>query len=207
MVRQSAINHRRSIRLKEYDYTSPGAYYVTIVTKNRANIFGVVTAGKMRLNAYGQIAADCWSAIPMHFPNVELDEFNIMPNHIHGIIVICDRSPHSNPVGATHRVAHSPHTDISQPPDLDDVGATHRVAHPPHTNISQPPDLDDVGATHRVAHSPHTDISQPPDLDDVGATRWVAPTDPRIVRFGRVATELLEPVPSDSEGNTSPQSG
>ena len=81
-------HHRHSIRLKGYDYAAPGAYFVTIVTHQRACLFGEIVGGEMRLNDIGRIADNCWRAIPDHFPNVELDTHVVMPNHLHGIIVI-----------------------------------------------------------------------------------------------------------------------
>jgi len=81
---------RRSIRLRGYDYGSPGAYFVTIVTQGRECLFGQVVNGEMGLNDEGQVARSCWEAIPDHFPAVELDAFVIMPNHVHGIIAITD---------------------------------------------------------------------------------------------------------------------
>jgi len=90
-------HHRRSIRLKGYDYTQPGAYYVTLCTEARQCLFGDVVKGEMRLNSLGHIAFTCWQAIPEHFPHVELDAFVVMPNHLHGILVISDTL-----VGATH---------------------------------------------------------------------------------------------------------
>ncbi|GAB4531582.1 MAG: hypothetical protein Kow0063_11050 [Anaerolineae bacterium] len=83
-----AHHHRRSIRLKGYDYTQPGAYFVTMCTHNRAYLFGAVVDGEMRLNALGEVARQCWLAIPDHLPHATLDEFVIMPNHVHGIIWI-----------------------------------------------------------------------------------------------------------------------
>jgi hypothetical protein len=83
-------HHRRSIRLKEYDYTQAGAYYITLCTKARQCLFGDVVKGEMRLNSLGYIAFICWQAIPDHFPHVELDVFVIMPNHLHGILLIND---------------------------------------------------------------------------------------------------------------------
>lgn len=83
-------HHRRSLRLKEYDYTQPGAYYITLCTKARQCLFGDVVKGEMRLNSLGHIAFTCWQAIPNHFPHVELDAFVVMPNHLHGILVISD---------------------------------------------------------------------------------------------------------------------
>ncbi len=90
-------HHRRSIRLKEYDYTQPGAYYITLCTKARQCLFGDVVKGEMHLNSLGNIAFTCWQTIPDHLPHVELDVFVIMPNHLHGILVISDTL-----VGATH---------------------------------------------------------------------------------------------------------
>jgi REP element-mobilizing transposase RayT len=81
-------HHRRSIRLKGYDYSQEGAYYVTIVTQGRVCLFGEIIDGEMHLNAYGEIIQKWWYEIPIHFPNVELGAFVIMPNHVHGIIFI-----------------------------------------------------------------------------------------------------------------------
>lgn len=89
-------HHRRSIRIKEYDYTSPGAYFVTLVTYQRDCLFGEIRDAKMALNDFGSIADECWRAIPDHFPFVELGAYVIMPNHVHGIIVIRES------VGARH---------------------------------------------------------------------------------------------------------
>ena len=84
------IHHRHSIRLKGYDYTQSGAYYVTIVAYQRQHFFGEVVNGEMRLNALGQIAHDEWFKTATLRPYVELyeDEFVVMPNHVHGIIWI-----------------------------------------------------------------------------------------------------------------------
>jgi len=80
-------HHRRSIRLRGYDYTRRGAYFVTICTHGRECLFGEVAGAEMRLNAYGRIVAECWEAIPAHFDRVELDAFVAMPNHVHAIVV------------------------------------------------------------------------------------------------------------------------
>ncbi len=90
-------HHRRSIRLKGYDYRQAGAYFVTFVTQDRAPLFGEVTEGDMRLNDAGRLVQKVWKEIPSHFPYVELDAFVIMPNHVHGILVIVSAT-----VGATH---------------------------------------------------------------------------------------------------------
>jgi REP element-mobilizing transposase RayT len=102
-------HHRRSIRLKQYDYTQPGGYFVTVVTYHRDCLFGEIVNERMQLNEFGYIAEECWRAIPDHFANVELGAYVIMPNHVHGIIVITDRADengmatNSSPfVGARH---------------------------------------------------------------------------------------------------------
>ena len=78
--------HRRSIRLKGYDYSQEGFYYITICCQDKICRFGNVKNDKMILNDVGNIANNCWREIPNHFPNVILHEYIIMPNHIHGII-------------------------------------------------------------------------------------------------------------------------
>jgi REP element-mobilizing transposase RayT len=86
-------HHRRSIRLKGYDYTQPGAYFVTIVTQGRRHLFGEVTDGRIVLNDAGQMVTDVWMDLPHHYPGVMLDAFVTMPNHIHGIIVLVGAGP------------------------------------------------------------------------------------------------------------------
>ena len=84
------IHHRKSIRLKGYDYSQAGAYFVTMVTYHRNCLFGKIENGEMVLNDLGKIADECWRAISEHFPFVELGAHIIMPNHAHGVIVIND---------------------------------------------------------------------------------------------------------------------
>lgn len=83
-------HHRRSIRLKGYDYAQPGAYFVTVVTQHLKWLFGEIVHGQMVLNDAGRMIQTVWDAIPEHHPGIEIDAFVIMPNHIHGIIVITD---------------------------------------------------------------------------------------------------------------------
>ena len=83
-----AKHHRRSIRLPGYDYSQSGAYFVTVCVKEHDCIFGDVVDGKMRLNEYGKIAEAIWRNIPNVRKNVSLDEFIIMPNHVHGIMLL-----------------------------------------------------------------------------------------------------------------------
>ncbi|MBZ0281451.1 MAG: transposase [Anaerolineae bacterium] len=81
-------HHRRSIRLNGYDYTHPGAYFITLCTHDRGWLFGDILNEHMRLNGCGEIVQQCWLDIPAHFPHVSLDAFVVMPNHFHGIIII-----------------------------------------------------------------------------------------------------------------------
>ena len=83
-----AIHHRHSIRLKGYDYSQEGLYFITICCYNRECLFGDVVKGEMVLNEYGTIACNEWFNTPNIRKNVELDVFVIMPNHMHGIIIL-----------------------------------------------------------------------------------------------------------------------
>ncbi len=83
-------HHRQSIRLPGFDYAAPGANFVTIVTQNRECLFGDVVDGVMVLNDVGQMIETWWNKIPERFSHVYLDTWEIMPNHIHGIIGITD---------------------------------------------------------------------------------------------------------------------
>ncbi|WP_036199620.1 transposase [Meiothermus ruber] len=83
-------HHRRSVRLKGYDYTQAGAYFITICAQNRECLFGDVVDGEMRLNEIGLIVRDEWLKTAILRPSVVLDEYVVMPNHIHGVIIITD---------------------------------------------------------------------------------------------------------------------
>ena len=75
-------------RFKSWNYSSEGYYYVTICEKNRSCVFGDIDDGIVTLTSLGKVAMECWQEIPQHFPFVELDVFCLMPNHLHGIIII-----------------------------------------------------------------------------------------------------------------------
>jgi putative transposase len=81
-------HHRHSIRLKGYDYTRAGAYFVTICAQGREDLFGNIVDREMVLNPYGHIVQAAWLDLPRHYPHIQLDAFCLMPNHVHGIIVI-----------------------------------------------------------------------------------------------------------------------
>ncbi len=84
------IHHRRSIRLRGYEYSHAGAYFVTLCTWQRECLFGEIVDGEMVLSNIGSIAAAVWTDLSSHYRQVELDAFVIMPNHVHGLIVFCD---------------------------------------------------------------------------------------------------------------------
>jgi putative transposase len=80
------LPHRKSIRLKQYDYSSSGAYFVTICVQNRECLFGEIVNSEMIMNDAGRMIERLWRAIPARFPEYSFDEFTIMPNHFHRIL-------------------------------------------------------------------------------------------------------------------------
>mgnify|MGYP003795549223 FL=1 len=82
--------HRRSIRMKGYDYSQPGAYFITICTHQNHALFGKIVDGEMQLNNLGRVVQFTWDDLVNHVDNIELGPFMIMPNHIHGIIQIIE---------------------------------------------------------------------------------------------------------------------
>jgi putative transposase len=81
---------RHSLRLKEYDYSQAGAYFITVCTHRRLLLFGDVIEANVRLNDVGAIVNESWANLPHHYRGIELDEFIVMPNHVHGIIILTD---------------------------------------------------------------------------------------------------------------------
>jgi hypothetical protein len=150
------IHHRRSIRLKGYDYSQEGLYFVTICCQNRQCLFGKIVDGKMILNDAGKIAKDCWQEIPNHFPNAILHEYVVMPNHIHGIVQL---------VGANQN---SPN-DV----DVHDVGAN---KYSPNQNSPDNGDNDDmIGAKifSPLRCSPSKTIGSIVRGYKIGVTKWM----------------------------------
>jgi REP element-mobilizing transposase RayT len=84
------VHYPRSIRLKGYDYAQAGAYFVTICTHGQDCLLGEIVDEEMMLSSYGKVAKTCFEEIPLHFAHAELDAFVIMPNHLHGIIVLAN---------------------------------------------------------------------------------------------------------------------
>ena len=136
-------HHRRSIRLPGYDYTQPGAYFVTFVAHDRECLFGDVVDGVMRLNAFGEIVREEWfrTAVVRPYVMLDPDEFVVMPNHVHGIIWIT--GGRGDPVGR-------PYDPVGRPHDL--VGRPHDPMGRPHDPMGRPHDNDrDDQRPHRPA--------------------------------------------------------
>jgi len=92
MKHNPEIHNRKSIRLKGYDYSKKGLYFITICTQNREHLFGEIIDGKMILNSAGEIAFNEWFELKNRFNNIELYGFIVMPNHIHGIIEMIEEN-------------------------------------------------------------------------------------------------------------------
>jgi REP-associated tyrosine transposase len=98
---------RHSIRLVNYDYSSPGAYFVTVVTLHRECVFGEISDGEMRLNQYGRMVKQAWEWLPTYYPYVYQETCMVMPNHFHGILQIIEPDddwgggPRPAPTGTT----------------------------------------------------------------------------------------------------------
>ena len=139
---------RRSIRLAGYDYAGDGAYFVTVCAYQRACLFGTVADGEMYLSAAGVAVWRCWERLVTHFPQVSLDSFVVMPNHLHGIVII-DNSVLAEVANASEcRARHAvPLRDGSNQGDMNDSG------HPAETGAGSTlpnPVGQVVGARHAV---------------------------------------------------------
>ncbi len=119
----TTLTERKPIRLKNRDYTR-GVYYLTICTKDKKCLFGKITDGQMKLNSYGEIVKNSWNDLPNHYNHVNLDEYIVMPDHFHGIIMLDNAR-----VGAGFKPAHMDNTahvqmnQTPQPTPMDDATA------------------------------------------------------------------------------------
>ena len=109
------IHHRKSTRLHGYDYSRTGYYFVTINLDNIRCMLAVWNNSQLQLSPIGEIAQEYWMEIPIHYPNVEIDEFVVMPEHVHGILIIRDNNDcdnvgvrHGEPLQKMHMLIHSP---------------------------------------------------------------------------------------------------
>ena len=182
-------HHRRSIRLKAYDYSTAGAYFVTIVTQERLCLFGDVADGEAQLTDAGVMIQQIWHAIPDRFPTIEMDEFVVMPNHVHGILII-----HSD-VGASLVGAQEvTHTKTTHSPVGASLVGAQEVTH---TTTHSPVGASLVGAqevTHtKTTHSPvgaslvgALPADRARSTDGGRATTRVAPTEDGPMTLGEV---------------------
>ena len=100
------IHRRRSIRLDGYDYSQAGAYFISLVAQGRLCYFGKVVDGLMRLNDAGEMIRQVWDGLPDRFPLIAIDEFVVMPNHVHGVILLRQPAPTTEATaGSTEGVA------------------------------------------------------------------------------------------------------
>jgi putative transposase len=100
MSKDEHLPRRRSVRLPGFDYSQPAAYFLTICSREKRHVFGEIVGGEVRLSAAGRIVDECWREIRVHFPNVELPIHVVMPNHVHGVVLIR--------LGAVHKSDHRP---------------------------------------------------------------------------------------------------
>ncbi|QLH54998.1 MAG: hypothetical protein CH6_4533 [Candidatus Kapaibacterium sp.] len=190
-------HHRRSIRLKDYDYSQAGAYFVTICTQNRECLFGNIENGKMVLNDAGKMIEKWYFELPNKFPDIHCDQYIIMPNHIHFIIInvgadlrVCPEKNGEQTNKGEHTGSPLHHTNIT-------VGADLRVCpnkngninRGEHTGSPQHPTNNTVGADLRVCPNKianinngeqtnkgeHTGSPQHPTNNTVGADLRVCP--------------------------------
>ena len=131
------IYNRKRNRLQNYDYSTPGYYFVTICTKGMLEYFGRVQNNEMELNDKGRIVQKCWLDLPNHYKNCKLHAFVIMPNHIHGIIEIVGNGfkPFQNdpPI---NKIQNEPTTDKIQ-----NESTTDKILNEPTTDkiLNEPP--------------------------------------------------------------------
>jgi putative transposase len=151
-------HHRRSIRLKGFDYSSPGAYFITICVQHRECLFGEIADGTMHLNPAGEMVTHWWVELNQKFPSIQIDPFVVMPNHFHGIIAIPATSP-DRPVGADLRVCP---LQNATPPQLQNATPSTPTFHDEHI-------VDDATTLEEGAH-----IGAPlrgnPKLSDTGVS-------------------------------------
>ena len=103
MTFNPGIHHRRSIRLRHYDYTKPGAYFVTICIQNQECLLGHIADGQIILSDMGLMVESVWNELPQRYTGIDTDAFTIMPNHIHGIITIVGAALALPPNPAVHK--------------------------------------------------------------------------------------------------------
>ena len=142
--------------MKGYDYASEGAYYITICTHERLHLFGRIIDGVMHTSPLGEIVQRCWDAIPEHMPHADVGKFVVMPNHVHGIVIIRERALDAGSSGAV---------------GVGGVGARHDVPDTMTDGYDDPVPLADAPGQHTGArhdaplrNAPPTDPRRPPGM-------------------------------------------
>ena len=196
------IHRRRSLRLKGYDYTHMGAYFITIVTQGRLCLFGEIVGQEIQLNAAGEMVCKTWEMLPQRFPTIEIDMFVVMPNHLHGIIVINQLNRATTRVAPTNQnpdrgAENAPNTPnrISTtvaPTKLTNVGArnTNNTEHRATTRVA-PTKLTNVGAGLVPAQTPTGEVKNATTVLNRATTR-VAPTKSTNVGAGLVPAQNID---------------
>jgi REP element-mobilizing transposase RayT len=197
-VAMTDLPKRTTHRWTGYDYAQQGAYYLTICTQDRLHRFGHIAEGVLHPSPIGELARQCWDAIPQHMPHVDVGEFVVMPNHVHGIVVIRERLVDArgramdggvgvDGVGARHdapdtNALDAPDTNALDAPDMNALDA-------PDTNALDAPDTNALDA-------PDTNALDAPDMNALGAsdTTTNAPDDPGT------GMPAVIPDPSDANG-------
>ncbi|HEY0978398.1 MAG TPA: hypothetical protein VGE21_13075 [Flavobacteriales bacterium] len=154
------LPQRATIRWQGYDYANVGAYYLTICTQDRLHLFGRIVDGVLQPSPIGELAHQCWDAIPQHMRHLDIGEFVVMPNHVHGIVVIRERLV--VPVGADHdRPGIAPDHDrpdtVQTPdtmPDDDAIQRPDTMREPDATPNSGSPNAMNDGPGDRTANAP-----------------------------------------------------
>jgi REP element-mobilizing transposase RayT len=172
------FTHRKSIRLPEFDYASPGAYFITLVTWQRAHLFGEIEDGNMQMNRVGHLVSDEWQRLAVRFEGVQVEPFVVMPNHLHAILYLPEPdvsslvSPGGDEGGDSRRARHpGGSTPMSIPPasplrlggdasshglpdgvDPHPVGARREQAPKPDSAHSASPCWDDPRDSRRARH-------------------------------------------------------
>ncbi|MDA3809164.1 MAG: hypothetical protein PF518_02425 [Spirochaetaceae bacterium] len=114
------LPNRQSIRLKNYDYTQPGHYFITICTQNRVHLFGNIVQRKMQLNEAGKMVEQVWKEIPHFYKGIYINTMCIMPDHFHAIVTI----------GAGPRACPYGHVNVSFDRNINETQSNDNVGHP-----------------------------------------------------------------------------
>ncbi|MBK9421404.1 MAG: hypothetical protein IPN44_10195 [Flavobacteriales bacterium] len=156
------LPNRRTIRMRGYDYAQEGAYYVTICTDARRHWFGHIAESVVHRSFIGELAQQCWDAIPEHMPHVDIGEFVVMPNHVHGIVIIRERMADARGVvGSRHGVP-----DNSARHGVPDGSSRHGV--PGNSSRHGVPGIHPADAPDTTTNASNTDAMDAHDHTDRG---------------------------------------